>query len=148
MDVLLYCLEMEEMLDYDSLKNDNKKEKADQSEVSRVENLSLDLPSENDKNNAAKKIYRPITRSATVENRKPPTLVKDVTANLVPGPRQRYHPYEEVYIPPQPSAKLQTKPVVAAKPSSEPNGRDANKPAPAPRRSAQSKQPLVTVTDL
>jgi len=151
MEVLLHCLEMTDMEDYETLKNANKKEKAESVEVSKsLDGLSLDKSKESGENDSTKKNRRPIMRSSTVESNKinAPKL-KDVTQNLAPGPRQqRYHPYEEVYIPPKQNAKPQIpKPVVAKKPISEPNGRSA-KPTPAPRKPVPAKQSSLTITDL
>ena len=146
MEVLLHCLEMTDLLDYETLKNGNKKDKTDQVEFSRnFDGLSIEKSNENVEQDSSKKNRRPIMRSVTVDSNKTnaPKL-RDVTQNLTPGPRQRYHPYEEVYIPPKPQVP---KPVVAKKPSVEPNGRGA-KPTPAPRKPVSAKSSKVTITDI
>ena len=140
---------MAEMQDYESLKNGKKKENTEPAEVSKnMDGLSLNKSTEGGENDSTKKNRRPIMRSATVESKTSLPKLVDVTQNLTPGPRQRYHPYEEVYIPPKLNAKQQfPKPVVARKPNSEPNGRNA-KPTPAPRKPVSTKQSSLTITDL
>ena len=145
MEVLLHCLEMTDMQDYESLKNENKKEKSERAEP--APSVSPEKSNESRENDNAKKNRRPIMRTSTVDSNKTnvPKL-RDVTQNLTPGPRQRYHAYEEVIFPPKFNTKPQIqKPVVARKPSTEPNGRSA-KPTPAPRKPIPAK-PAVT-TDL
>ena len=139
MDVLLYCLELDEMLDYDSMKSNNS---SPEKSLSRsFENLSTKT------SDAGAEKAPTFSRSVTDGNLggggKPVIIPKnDVSSNtLVPPPpssQPRYHPYEEIFIPPR--TQQPPKPPVSRKPSVE----TRPKPKPAPRRSQAPKQTIVT----
>lgn len=144
MDVLLYCLEMDEMLDYETLKS-NMKRKKSQVERSYSQNASADHPG-NKSPEESQKQRKPLARSSTVEG-VPKTSgskpVRDVLSNVPVIPQPRYHPYEEVYIPPKTNPKPQIKPPVARKPHSDSTNRGSAAPTPVPRRTLSTK-PVVT----
>ena len=141
---------MKEMVDYETMKN-GKKEKTESVHLSpSFDHSNAEHTDETDDSDQSKKTRRPIVRASTVESRK---SIGSLAKEVVPPPplsQQRFHPYEEIYIPPKGNAKPQiVKPTVARKPSVEPNGRGTGKPTPAPRRPQSTKQQaLPIITDL
>ncbi|XP_078481148.1 LOW QUALITY PROTEIN: active breakpoint cluster region-related protein [Ciona intestinalis] len=149
MDVLLNCLELEEMVDYDTMLKQQKEDKDKQLSKSQ-EDLT--------DGKSIKKSKPPLTRSSTegsfgsdkeekTSSIKQQRSGKVHSGSVVPPPtpipkEQRYHPYEEIYIPSS-TAKPQMKPIVSRKPSSDMQGKP--KPVPAPRKPVKvPKQSVVT----
>ena len=146
MDVLLYCLEMEDMMDYETLKATSRRKEKNPVERSYSHNVSVEHSDDKSPEQVQKK-RKPIARSSTVEGVKGAGSkpIKDASLNVPFVSQPRYHPYEEVYIPPKLNSKPQVKPPIAQKPVQDPSNRKSSvAPTPVPRRTVLVKQPVVT----
>jgi len=156
MDVLLYCLELNEMPDHPSLtaadSQDSPKSTAnDKRRLSQsAETLSgAKSPDSSPTHDAEAKTETRgvLTRSVTVDGIEGPQKsdrpkVSSKTVVPPPAPQQRYHPYEEITLTSVSFKNPSAKPSVSKKPSTGP------KPTPAPRKSSVIKHPQPVITDL
>lgn len=144
MDVLLYCLEMNDLPSYDVMKSggvSNTKRPLSQSTDNLLaQQASETSPTHNTETPPAIESRNSLIRSATVDVMGSTGSVSAKTVVPAPSNMQRYHPYEEITIG---QFKTPAKPPpVSRKPSAGP------KPKPAPRKSSLMKPSQPVVTDL
>nr|CAB3219663.1 active breakpoint cluster region-related protein [Phallusia mammillata] len=142
MDVLLYCLEMNDLPTYEAMKSGpvaDIKRPLSQSSENLTQQSSDSSPTHPQDKTKPKDSRSSLSRSATVDVIGAPSAISAKTVVPAPSSVQRYHPYEEITIG---QFKSSVKPPVSRKPSAGP------KPKPAPRRSSLMKPTQPVVTDL